>query len=156
MGLRQGRTRRSDAEREGAIEQVGGWTEIVTKGAPKRGTAMEKEMSNLAKGIAAGMKSALAHAKGRPQKGTLEHVVMMPDVKAIREALGMSQNEFANAYNIPLPTLKGWEQGRRRLDTTAIAYLRTIARFPKQARRAQLGGFKAAAHSEKRGIPIPA
>ena len=113
-------------------------------------------MSNLAKGIAAGLKSALAHAKGKPHKGTLEHVVMTPEVKAIRESLGMSQNEFASAYNIPLATLKGWEQGRRRFDTTAIAYLRVIARFPNETRRAQAEGFKATPRGDKQGMPIPA
>ena len=117
---------------------------------------MEKEMSNLAKGIAAGMKSALAHAKGRPHKGTVEHIVMVPDVRAIRERLGMSQNEFAGSYGIPLATLKGWEQGRRRLDTTAIAYLRTIACFPKEARRAQMEGVNTTRHVVKQEMPVPA
>ena len=102
----------------------------------------KNEIGPLAAGIAAGLKSAIAHAKGTPDKGTpdkatVEHIVMVPDVKAIQETLHLSQQDFATSYGIPLATLKGWEQGRRRLDTTAIAYLRTIARFPKQARRAQ-------------------
>lgn len=112
---------------------------------------MKKEMSPLATGIAEGLRSAIAHAKGSKDKGTVEHNVMVPDVKAIREALAMSQNGFASAYNIPLATLKGWEQGRRRLDTTAIAYLRTIARFPKQARRAQTLSM----HSPEQEVPAP-
>jgi hypothetical protein len=39
--------------------------------------------------------------------------VKIPDVKAIRKALHMSQHRFAALYRIPLPTLKNWEQGRR-------------------------------------------
>ncbi len=116
---------------------------------------MKKEMSPLAVGIAEGLKSAIAHAKGKPDKTTVEQVVMVPDVKAIREALAMSQHEFASAYNIPLATLKGWEQGRRRLDTTAIAYLRTIARFPKEASRAQTLRIRTTMHRPQRELPTP-
>jgi putative transcriptional regulator len=100
-------------------------------------------MSPLGRNILEGLNSALAHAKGRPTPGTVEHMVFVPDVKAIREALGLSQSEFAETYNIPLPTLKGWEQGRRHPDTTAAAYIRTIALFPKEARSAQTVKIKA-------------
>ena len=116
---------------------------------------MKKEMRTLAIGIAAGIKSAIAHSKGKAEKGTVEHVVMVPDVRAIREALDMSQHEFAGAYNIPLATLKGWEQGRRRLDTTAIAYLRTISRFPKETRRAQTLRVKTARNIPACEMPAP-
>ena len=66
-------------------------------------------MSPLARDILEGLNSALAHAKGKPTPGTVDHVVLVPDVKAIREALGLSQSELSDTYNIPLPTLKGWE-----------------------------------------------
>ncbi|MBY0621560.1 helix-turn-helix domain-containing protein [Sphingomonas ursincola] len=58
----------------------------------------------------------------------------MPDVRAMREALGLSQRAFASAYRIPLATLKGWEQGRRH--PGASAYLRVIARMLDAAREA--------------------
>ena len=70
-------------------------------------------MSPLARDILDGLRSALAHAKGKPTPKTVEHVVLVPDVKAIREALGLSQSEFSDTYNVPFPTLKGWEQRRR-------------------------------------------
>lgn len=97
----------------------------------------KKKMSPLARDILDGLHEALAHARGRPTAGTVEHVVQVPDVKALREALGLSQSEFSETYNIPLPTLKGWEQRRRHPDATAAAYIRTIALFPNEARRAQ-------------------
>jgi putative transcriptional regulator len=103
----------------------------------------KKKLSPLARDILEGLHSALAHAKGKPTPGSVEHVVLVPDVKAIREALGLSQSEFSETYNIPLPTLKGWEQGRRHPDTTAAAYIRTIALFPKETRRAQTAEIKA-------------
>ncbi|MDE6314800.1 MAG: helix-turn-helix domain-containing protein [Lachnospiraceae bacterium] len=34
-------------------------------------------------------------------------------VKEIRELSGLSQPQFSQKYNIPLPTLRHWEQGQR-------------------------------------------
>jgi len=55
----------------------------------------------------------------------------VPDVRAIRRSLHMSQERFATVYRIPLATLKNWEQGRRHPDAPAAAYLHAIARQPK-------------------------
>ncbi len=66
-------------------------------------------------------------------------VVAVPDVRAIREEPHMTQDEFAASYGIPLATLKGWEQGRRRPDATAAAYLSVIAKLPEEARAALRG-----------------
>ena len=90
-------------------------------------------MSKLGDEIIEGLKEAVAHAKGEAT-GARVTVVNVPDVRAIREELHMSQAEFADAYQIPLATLKGWEQGRRQPDRTAAAYLSVIARLPDQAR----------------------
>ena len=65
--------------------------------------------------------------------------VEIPDVKAIRRSLRMSQQRFAAAYDIPLPTLKNWEQGRRLPDAPAAAYLFAIKRRPKEIREAVAG-----------------
>jgi len=97
---------------------------------------MTKEMSQLAKDILEGLNNALAHARGEPTPGTVEHVVMVPDVKAIRRSLRMSQESFARTYKIPVATLRGWEQGRRHPDATIAAYLRVIERYPKEVRQA--------------------
>ena len=90
-------------------------------------------MSEFGKELTAAMEEAAAHAQG---KGTVArvHTIEVPDVKAIREGLGLSQQAFASAYHIPLATLKGWEQGRRQPDATASAYLSVIAKLPDQAR----------------------
>jgi putative transcriptional regulator len=74
---------------------------------------------------------ALAHAKGE-KSGVRVQSVEVPDVRAIRRALHMSQQKFAETYRIPLPTLKGWEQGRRHPDAPASAYLLAIARRPRE------------------------
>lgn len=97
---------------------------------------MAEEMSPFASDILQGLENALAHARGEPTPGTIEHVVMVPDVKAIRRSLRMSQETFARTYRIPVATLKGWEQRRRLPDATVSAYLRVIQRYPKEVERA--------------------
>ena len=54
-----------------------------------------------------------------------------PQVKIIRRALGLSQEEFAARFHIPLGTLRDWEQSRKEPDAAARAYLTVIARNPK-------------------------
>jgi putative transcriptional regulator len=90
-------------------------------------------MSEFGESLVAGMKEALAHAQGK-DVGARVHIIEVPDVRAIREGLSLSQQEFAKAYRIPLATLKGWEQGRRHPDATASAYLLVIARLPDAVR----------------------
>ena len=117
----------------------------------------KKTMSPLAQDILEGLEGALAHTKGKPTPGTVEHIVLVPDVKAIRDGLEMSQRDFSIAYDIPLATLKGWEQHRRRLDKTAIAYLRTIALFPEETRQAQIKNLRQQIQEGREsGIDIPA
>ena len=57
-------------------------------------------------------------------------------VKTIRRALKLSQEEFAASFHIPIGTLRDWEQGRKEPDAAARAYLRVIAREPEVVRRA--------------------
>jgi putative transcriptional regulator len=59
-----------------------------------------------------------------------------PQVKIIRRALGISQEDFAARYRIPIGTLRDWEQGRVAPDQAARAYLTVIARDPEAVRRA--------------------
>ena len=51
--------------------------------------------------------------------------------KIIRQALGLTQQEFAAQFRIPLGTLRDWEQGAAEPDAAAKAYLHVIARNPK-------------------------
>ena len=57
----------------------------------------------------------------------------MPQVKVIRRALGLTQEAFASRYQIPLGTLRDWEQGRSEPDAPARAYLKVIAVDPEGA-----------------------
>jgi len=53
-----------------------------------------------------------------------------PQVKIIRRALGLSQENFSEQFHIPLGTLRDWEQGRKEPDAAARAYLKVIGRNP--------------------------
>lgn len=60
----------------------------------------------------------------------------VPQVKVIRRALELTQEEFAARYHIPVGTLRDWEQGRAEPDQPTRAYLTLIARDPERVRRA--------------------
>ena len=81
--------------------------------------------------------AALADPDAQPL--TPERLATMkrvPRLKSIRRALGLSQEEFAARYHIPVGTLRDWEQGRFEPDAAARAYLAVIAREPEAVRRA--------------------
>jgi putative transcriptional regulator len=59
-----------------------------------------------------------------------------PQVKVIRRALRLSQEEFATRFHIPVGTLRDWEQGRSEPDAPGRAYLIVIARKPDMVRDA--------------------
>ena len=54
-----------------------------------------------------------------------------PDVKAIRERLGLSQSRFAAMIGVSSRTLQNWEQGRRAPDGPAKALLRVVDHQPQ-------------------------
>jgi putative transcriptional regulator len=66
----------------------------------------------------------------------LETARRVPRVRTLRRALGLTQEEFATRYHIPLGTLRDWEQGRVEPDQAARAYLTVIARAPEAVRNA--------------------
>jgi putative transcriptional regulator len=59
-----------------------------------------------------------------------------PRVKIIRRALGLTQEQFAARFHIPLGTLRDWEQRAAQPDQSARAYLAVIAREPDTVCRA--------------------
>jgi len=64
------------------------------------------------------------------------HLKRVPQVKVMRRALGLTQEEFSARFRIPLGTLRDWEQGKTEPDQAARAYLTVIAREPEAVRRA--------------------
>jgi putative transcriptional regulator len=66
------------------------------------------------------------------------------DVRALRESLKMTQEQFATRYNLSLDVVQHWEQGDRRPDRAANSYLRVIAANPGIAGKAQEEALEAA------------
>ena len=62
-----------------------------------------------------------------------------PDVRALRERLGLSQEAFASRFQISLRTIQEWEQRRRVPEGPALTLLRVIERDPKAVERALAG-----------------
>jgi len=56
-----------------------------------------------------------------------------PEVKLIRENIGLSQSKFAMLIGISKRTLENWEQGRRHPAGPAKALLRILDVDPKHA-----------------------
>jgi putative transcriptional regulator len=73
--------------------------------------------------------AAAADPDARPMTAEqLRKAQRVPRVKTLRRALGLTQEEFATRYHIPVGTLRDWEQGRSEPDQPAKAYLQVIAR----------------------------
>ena len=53
------------------------------------------------------------------------------DITALRNFVGLTQAEFAQAIEISVHTLRNWEQGRRKPVGPALALLRIAARHPR-------------------------
>ena len=82
-------------------------------------------------------RNALADPDNPPLTGEqLARMRLVPNAKRLRLSLGLTQEEFSRQFEIGLATLRDWEQGVRRPDGTAKAYLRVIQAIPDAVRQA--------------------
>jgi putative transcriptional regulator len=91
------------------------------------------KQKNVADEFVAAMREAAAIAQGEAQPAAI-HSYPLPlevDVRGVRAATGLSRAEFARRFALDPRALQDWEQGRRRPDRAARAYLTVIARQPK-------------------------
>lgn len=87
------------------------------------------------------MAAALRDPDAQPlTDADLARMKRVPRTKTLRRALGLTQEEFAARYHIPLGTLRDWEQGRCEPDQPARAYLTVIAHDPEGVQRALQAG----------------
>jgi putative transcriptional regulator len=87
--------------------------------------------------IKAGLEDAIAIARGEADLATYRvHVPDHIDVRAIRRKLGMSQARFAASFGFVLDAVQNWEQGRRRPEGAARAFLKVIEHEPEAVKRA--------------------
>ena len=88
---------------------------------------------NVADELVAAMREAAAIAKGEAEPAAV-HQFPLPlevDVRAVRAATGLSRADFARRFALDPRALQDWEQGRRRPDRAARAYLTVISRHPE-------------------------
>jgi putative transcriptional regulator len=91
----------------------------------------------VADGILRGLKQALAFAEGTAEEGAyVVHIPAEIDVRAIRDRLGMTQQEFAVRFGFSVNTVRHWEQGRRVPEGPTRAYLMVIDREPQAVQKA--------------------
>jgi putative transcriptional regulator len=92
---------------------------------------------SIAKEALEGLKEFSDHISGKRTKGraTTVRIPADIDVRALRTRLGLSQEEFARTYAIPIHTLRKWEQKTRKPDQASRVYLTTISRDPKAIKR---------------------
>lgn len=82
------------------------------------------------------IQAALSDPDAQPTTAEEGHLFKrVSRVKVLRQRLGMTQAEFAAAFQVPLGTLRDWEQHRSTPDAPARALLRAIERDPETMRR---------------------
>ncbi len=88
---------------------------------------------NLANEIVEAMREAATIAEGQAESAAVDRfpLPLDVDVRAVRAAMGLSRMEFARRFALDPRALQDWEQGRRRPDRAARAYLIVIARHPE-------------------------
>jgi putative transcriptional regulator len=83
--------------------------------------------------------AALADPDARPlTPEDFKRAKRVPQVTVIRRAFRLTQEEFATKFHIPIETLRDWEQGGKKPDGAAKAYLWVIASEPRMVREALL------------------
>ncbi|QTA84648.1 NadS family protein [Desulfonema magnum] len=86
-------------------------------------------MSDTFDSIKKGLEEAVEYAQGN-KSGVRAHFPSVPDVRAIRNKTGMSQNEFASTIGISPQTLRYWEKGRRKPKGPVLVLLNIIDKAP--------------------------
>jgi putative transcriptional regulator len=87
------------------------------------------------------MREAAEIAEGKLQPAAVHQFPLQldVDVRAVRAVTGLSRTEFARRFVLDPRALQDWEQGRRRPDRAARAYLTVIARRPEAVEAALAG-----------------
>jgi putative transcriptional regulator len=79
--------------------------------------------------IARGLNEAIAHAKGS-KVGVKTYTPEAVDVSALRQNMGMTQEQFAARFGFSVATLRHWERGDRSPHGASLVLLNVIKRAP--------------------------
>jgi len=79
--------------------------------------------------ISRGLNEAIAHVKGK--KVAVKTYTPVPvDVSALRQHMGMTQEQFAARFGFSVATLRHWERGDRSPHGASLVLLNVIKRAP--------------------------
>lgn len=103
----------------------------------KKQTKKAKRKETVFEGIMQGAREALAFARGEADLSQYRvHVPEDLDVKAIRKATGLTQQDFAVRFGFNLARLRDLEQKRTHPDSAIRAYLTVIQKNPEAVKKA--------------------
>jgi putative transcriptional regulator len=82
-------------------------------------------------------KEIARHMRGEIELPTkVVRVVPDVDVRAIRQAQGLTREQFAERYGLQVRAIQEWEQGRRKPEPAVRAYMLVIKNQPAAVRKA--------------------
>jgi putative transcriptional regulator len=107
----------------------GGYVEVLPDGTTR---PLERGKTDWARLDAMTEEQVEAAARSDPDAqpltdAQLKRMRRVPYAKHVRWKVGLSQVEFARRFQIPIGTLRDWEQWRSEPDQAALAYLKVIA-----------------------------
>jgi putative transcriptional regulator len=79
--------------------------------------------------ISRGLNEAIAHAKGK-KISVKTYTPEAVDVSALRQHMGMTQEQFAARFGFSVATLRHWERGDRSPHGASLVLLNVIKRAP--------------------------
>lgn len=79
--------------------------------------------------IARGLNEAIAHASGK-KIAVKTYTPEAVDVSALRQRMGMTQEQFAARFGFSVATLRHWERGDRSPHGASLVLLNVIQRAP--------------------------
>lgn len=79
--------------------------------------------------ISRGLNEAVAHAKGK-KIAVKTYTPEAVDVSALRQRMGMTQEQFAARFGFSVATLRHWERGDRSPHGASLVLLNVIKRAP--------------------------
>jgi putative transcriptional regulator len=85
--------------------------------------------------ITRGLNEAVAHGKGKKVAVKIYKPESV-DVSALRQRMGMTQEQFAARFGFSVATLRHWERGDRTPQGAALVLLNVIKRAPDAVRAA--------------------
>lgn len=91
---------------------------------------MGTKPSDITDELIASMQEAAAIVRGETEPARVHLPPDVPNVRAIRERLGLSRPAFAERFGLAVAAVRDWEQGLRRPDPAARVLLLVIGRSP--------------------------